>query len=30
MQNKIKAALDEIKRILSETYEPFLQNGPEI
>lgn len=25
-----QTALDEIKRILSETYEPFLQNGPEI
>lgn len=30
MQNKIKSALDEIKRILSEIYEPFLQNGQDI
>jgi dynein heavy chain len=30
MQLKLKNAFDEIKKILCETYEPFLQNGAEI
>lgn len=30
MHNRLKAAMDEIKKILCETYEPFVTNGPEI
>jgi hypothetical protein len=30
MHDKLKKAMEEIKKILVETYEPFVTNGPEI